>query len=70
MGEADELKKEKSDLDEDDIESIPENKLLMPELDVYFVIIDCSPINFIDTVGVKAMKQVNKTIYSYPKCFC
>ena len=30
----------------------------MPKPPIKFLIIDCTPINFIDTVGVKTLKQV------------
>ena len=35
-----------------------ESQLEMPVTPIKFVIIDCSPINFIDTTGVKTLKQV------------
>lgn len=35
-------------------------EIKIPELPIRSIIIDCSPINFIDTVGIKSMKQVNK----------
>ena len=39
--------------DDEDVEDLE-----MPPLPFKFLIIDCSPINFIDTTGVKAIKQV------------
>lgn len=30
----------------------------IPPLPIKFIIIDCTPINFIDTVGIKSIKQV------------
>lgn len=45
-------------LDADDDESIN-----IPELPIKYIIIDCSPINFIDTVGVKALNQVKLSLY-------
>ena len=44
-----------SDYDPDEIR---DDKLRMPRLEFNFLIIDCSPINFVDTVGVKTIKQV------------
>jgi hypothetical protein len=35
-----------------------ESQLKMPKTPFKFLIIDCSPINFIDTTGVKTIKQV------------
>jgi hypothetical protein len=47
------------DIDSDyDVDDIADEKLRMPTIPFSFLIIDCSPINFIDTVGVKTMKQV------------
>ena len=34
------------------------NQFKLPRVPLRFLIIDCSAINFIDTVGVKAIKQV------------
>lgn len=31
----------------------------IPPLPIKFIIIDCTPINFIDTVGIKSIKQVS-----------
>jgi hypothetical protein len=42
-----------------DVDEIEDSKLKMPKIPFNFLIIDCSPINFVDTVGVKTMKQVN-----------
>lgn len=33
--------------------------MTIPKLPIKFIVIDCSPINFIDTVGIKSIKQVN-----------
>lgn len=43
---------------EDDEEKYLKDKFKMPELPIKYLIIDCSPINFVDTVGVKVIKQV------------
>ena len=40
--------------DDEDVEDLE-----MPPMPFKFLIIDCSPINFIDTTGVKAIKQVS-----------
>jgi hypothetical protein len=48
-----------SDYESDEIEDA---KLKMPRIPFSFLIIDCSPINFVDTVGVKTMKQVLKSL--------
>ena len=48
----------------DEVISLPsssdedESTLKMPKIPFKFLIIDCSPINFIDTVGVKTLEQV------------
>ncbi len=47
----------------EDYENTPDNKLKMPELPVSFIIIDCSPINYIDSVGVKTIKQVKFLLF-------
>ena len=44
---------------EDDEEKYLKDKFKMPELPIKYLIIDCSPINFVDTVGVKVIKQVD-----------
>lgn len=44
-----------SDFEADDV---ADEKLRMPKIGFKFLIIDCSPMNFIDTVGVKTMKLV------------
>ncbi len=59
----------KTKIESFDIKNINKKNLIMPKLPISFLIIDCSPINFIDTVGVKTMKQVFlyyyfKAIYS------
>ena len=46
------------DEDEDALDEIEDEKLRMPKLPIKFIIIDCSPINFADTLGVKAIKEV------------
>ena len=50
---------EREDLSTDDED---ESQLEMPNTPFKCLIIDCSPINFIDTVGVKTLRQV--TIFS------
>ena len=47
-----------SDSDSDDEEKYLKDKFKMPELPIKYLIIDCSPINFVDTVGAKVIKQV------------
>ncbi len=42
-----------------DVDEIEDAKLKMPKIPFNFLVIDCSPINFVDTVGVKTMKQVH-----------
>lgn len=39
-------------------DQIDEAQLAMPDLPFKYLIIDCSPINFIDSVGVKTIKNV------------
>lgn len=46
---------EEQDLSTDDED---DSKLQMPETPFKCLIIDCSPINFVDTVGVKTLKQI------------
>ena len=43
---------------EEDIDEIADEKLKMPRMPVKFIIIDCSTINFIDSIGIKTLKQV------------
>ena len=45
--------------DEDDLAvEYKKGTLRLPKPPIKFLIIDCTPINFIDTVGVKTLKQV------------
>ena len=46
--------------DEDVLDEIEDEKLRMPKLPIKFIIIDCSPINFVDTLAVKAIKEVKE----------
>lgn len=47
-----------SDIEIESASEIDEDELAMPELPIKYLIIDCSPINFIDSVGVKTIKNV------------
>jgi hypothetical protein len=44
--------------DEDALDEIEDENLRMPKPPIRFIIIDCSPINFVDTLAVKAIKEV------------
>lgn len=44
---------------EDALEADDDKEIKIPKIPIKYIIIDCSPINFIDSVGVKAMKHVN-----------
>ncbi len=37
----------------------------LKSLSIHHIIIDCSPINYIDSVGVKALIEVNNIDYKY-----
>ena len=51
--------KHRDGIDSDfDVDEVEDSKLSVPKISFKFLIIDCSPVNFVDTVGVKAMKQV------------
>lgn len=43
---------------EDALEADDDKDIQIPKIPIKYIIIDCSPINFIDSVGVKAMKHV------------
>lgn len=57
------MKENKDDVDLSDVESdaseVEDSKAnINYKLKLKYIIIDCSPINFIDTVGIKAVKQL------------
>jgi hypothetical protein len=65
--EYDDTMNKQEDLSTDDED---ESQLKMPMTPFKFLIIDCSPINFIDTTGVKTIKQVIfETIHLKKKVF-
>jgi anti-anti-sigma regulatory factor len=55
--------KHRDGIDSDyDVDEVEDAKLRMPKLGFNFLIIDCSPINFVDSVGVKTMNQVTSRL--------